>query len=212
VHGSRGTERGPAAGIAGVAFLVTLLLLATGIGSTGVIHARSAAAGPASASAGPTYRVNFTASGIRPGTNWSVDLDGSLESSRTSSILFAVPNGSYPYQASTLVGGVPEWVNGTVPVHGSPVSMVVTFPSTPNGSAGNPPTAAPSSAGPGSVLPLGLFLLALAAVGALLATAVLVARRQGRRGRPPSGSTPSSTPPTQSTTEPAAEDPLRHML
>ena len=70
-----------------------------------------------------TYSVVFAQTGLAGGTQWSVALNGSAQSSTGTSITFVEPNGTYAYS----LAGVPGWhqttlpYSGTIAVHGSAV-------------------------------------------------------------------------------------------
>jgi hypothetical protein len=76
---------------------------------------------------GTAYAVTFAETGLPAGTSWAVDLNGTIVSSSGSSIIFAEPNGTYPYG----IGQVGEYVanpgSGQVAVDGSPVTVTVAF-------------------------------------------------------------------------------------
>jgi YVTN family beta-propeller protein len=70
-----------------------------------------------------TYRIGFTETGLPPQTAWSVQLNGTFNSSTTASVGFSVVSGNYRYS----IGGVPgfeasRWA-GTVPVASSNVTV-----------------------------------------------------------------------------------------
>ena len=73
-----------------------------------------------------TYSVTFTETGLPSGTSWSVTLNGSTQSSATSSIVFDEPNGTYSY----FIESVPGWSStptaGTVTLNGKE-SIEITF-------------------------------------------------------------------------------------
>jgi hypothetical protein len=74
-----------------------------------------------------TYSVTFTESGLASGTSWSVSLNGTLQSSTSTSIAFSVPNGTYTYQLGTVPGYTPTTASGSVTVNGAADSVPVTF-------------------------------------------------------------------------------------
>ncbi len=77
------------------------------------------------------YDVSFNETGLGAGTPWSVELNGTVESSTGSSIGFAEANGSYRYVMGTPLGYVVAPSNGTVTVNGaSPPTIRLTFTST----------------------------------------------------------------------------------
>jgi Phosphoesterase family len=73
------------------------------------------------------YNVTFTESGLPSGTQWTVALNGVNESASTSSIVFSVKNGSYPFSVESVAGYTPVPVNGRIQVNGAPVSQAVQF-------------------------------------------------------------------------------------
>ncbi|HUZ79696.1 MAG TPA: hypothetical protein VMV28_03660 [Thermoplasmata archaeon] len=75
----------------------------------------------------PTYSVVFTESALPSGTSWSVTLNGSTQSSVTSSITFTVPNGAYAYTIGTVSGYAASPSSGTLTVSGAAVSQAITF-------------------------------------------------------------------------------------
>jgi YVTN family beta-propeller protein len=64
-----------------------------------------------------TFPVTFNETGLAPGSSWSVDLAGSVNSSVSSSIGFTEPSGSYGYSVATP--------SGYVFVHSDPSSPVL---------------------------------------------------------------------------------------
>jgi hypothetical protein len=73
--------------------------------------------------------VTFTETGLATGASWTVTLNGSTQSSTTSSIVFSVPNGTYAFAASApCYSAVPS--GGSVDVAGAPVNQSVTFSAT----------------------------------------------------------------------------------
>ena len=74
-----------------------------------------------------TYTVTFSETGLPSGTNWSVTLGGSPESSTTSSIAFTEPNGTYPFIVGGVAGYTANLTSGSVVVNGASVSVSLTF-------------------------------------------------------------------------------------
>ncbi len=81
-----------------------------------------------------TYALGFSETGLASGKAWTVKIKGELSghpfaesrSSKTASISFSVPNGSFSYTVEHVKGYA--WAgNGTVTVDGGPVSVPVTF-------------------------------------------------------------------------------------
>ncbi len=65
-----------------------------------------------------TYNITFTETGLPSGTNWSVALNGAIETSTVSTIMFTEPNGTYPYS----IGDISGWHQTTLPYTG-PVTV-----------------------------------------------------------------------------------------
>ncbi len=108
-----------------------------------------------------SYLVNFTATGLAPGTAWSVVFNGTGNNSTTMSITFTVPNGSYAYTVASPIYGalgvryVAATPNGTVHVAGTNQTLIVPFSTefflrmgvSPNGSGNVTPSSGWHSAG-----------------------------------------------------------------
>ncbi len=73
------------------------------------------------------YSVTFTETGLGPGTSWSVTLNTTSQSSTTSSLTFAEPNGTYAYSVGPVGGFTSSPRSGSVTVGGLPVGVTVTF-------------------------------------------------------------------------------------
>ncbi len=73
------------------------------------------------------YTVTFTETGLPSGTSWSVTLDGTPESSASSTITFMEPNGTYGYTISNIAGWRADAYSGTVAVNGAGVDVEVTW-------------------------------------------------------------------------------------
>jgi hypothetical protein len=74
----------------------------------------------------PFHTVTFTESGLPNRTSWQVDVDGGLESSTTSSILFYLTDGSYSYEVG-LISGYHTVDSGTFSVNGSDRTVKLSF-------------------------------------------------------------------------------------
>jgi YVTN family beta-propeller protein len=74
-----------------------------------------------------TYSVNFTAIGLPAGTNWSVALGGTTNSSAAATLAFMVPNGTYSYALGTVSGWTTSIFSGSVAVDGMAISQSVTW-------------------------------------------------------------------------------------
>ena len=83
----------------------------------------------AKASAGTTYAVTFTETGLPTGTSWSVTLNGSTKSSTTATITFQEPNGSYAFTVGSVSGYTVGPSPGAIKVNGVAVSQSITFTS-----------------------------------------------------------------------------------
>jgi hypothetical protein len=119
-----------------------------------------------------TFAVTFTESGLAGGTDWSVTVDGSVQSSVTSTIVFNEPNGTHSFTAGTVSGYTVSPTSANVVVSGHAVSEAIAYSST-SGS---------SSSTTLSPLDLGL-IAAIVAILAVLGVVVVLARR--RRKAPP---------------------------
>jgi YVTN family beta-propeller protein len=96
-------------------------------GSVSVAGARTSAEINFSRISPGTFPVLFTEAGLPAATNWSVALNGSIQSSAGNEIVFLEPNGTYPF----VIGGVPDWTtasfSGSVIVTGANVSESVNW-------------------------------------------------------------------------------------
>ncbi len=75
----------------------------------------------------PEYSVQFYENGLKNGTTWEVELDGTSLASTTNSIQFHEPNGSYAFNVVPVSGYGNTPPNGNVFVSGHNVTMNVTF-------------------------------------------------------------------------------------
>ncbi len=122
------------------------------------------------------YTVTFTETGLPAGMNWSVGLDGEVQSSTSTSLFFLETNGTYRFSALSASGDVPSPASGNVTVNGTAVSVALTF--TPR-----PPA------------PTNYTLLILAGAGAVVAVVVIAAVFMRRRRKaPPQSGTPPAEP------------------
>ncbi len=74
-----------------------------------------------------SYPITFVESGLATGANWSVTLNGSTEYSKTASITFSRPPGTYPYTVDSVAGYSSDPVSGTENVSSSGVTQYVNF-------------------------------------------------------------------------------------
>jgi hypothetical protein len=71
------------------------------------------------------YNVTVAETGLPTGTAWSTALGGRLLASTLPTILFAVPNGTYPYIVGKLSGWTTSNYTGTITVDGAAASTIV---------------------------------------------------------------------------------------
>jgi thermopsin len=74
-----------------------------------------------------TYTVTFTETGLPTGKTWSVMVDGKTRSSRGSSIVFSLANGTYTYTVRAPSGYAASPTSGSVTVDAHSASVAVTF-------------------------------------------------------------------------------------
>ena len=80
------------------------------------------------------YSVTFSETGLASGTSWSVTLNGTTQSSGTTSIVFSEPDGQYGFSVAAVSGYSVSPVVGTVTVSGSAVAEAISFSPLPTGS------------------------------------------------------------------------------
>jgi hypothetical protein len=73
------------------------------------------------------YSVTFTETGLPSGTSWSVTLNGTKESSTSSTIVFSVLNGTYSYTVNSVSGYTLSPASGSIAVHGKNATQAITF-------------------------------------------------------------------------------------
>jgi YVTN family beta-propeller protein len=73
------------------------------------------------------FVVKFAETGLAPGTNWSVDLDGTTTNSTGSSVDFREPNGSGSFTVATVLGYNATPASGSANVFGAALTISVTF-------------------------------------------------------------------------------------
>ncbi|MDP8012337.1 MAG: hypothetical protein RAK23_05930, partial [Thermoplasmata archaeon] len=74
-----------------------------------------------------TYSIMFIESGLPSGTSWSVTLNGTANTSSTTSITFYEPNGTYTYSIQQISGYSIVQSSGTITVTGSSITKYVIF-------------------------------------------------------------------------------------
>jgi hypothetical protein len=79
----------------------------------------------------PTYTVTFTEAGLPAGTDWSVTLGGTANSSTTTTVTFREANGSYAFTVGTVSGYSSTPASGSEAVRGAAVSKSITFAAIP---------------------------------------------------------------------------------
>ena len=73
------------------------------------------------------FSVNFIESGLSPGANWSVNLNGVIKSSEGTNIVFAELNGTYSFSISSSTNLTISPSSGTITVYGAGVNQTVQF-------------------------------------------------------------------------------------
>lgn len=73
------------------------------------------------------YIVTFSESGLPTGTSWSISLNGTSQSSTTSSISFQEPNGTYSFTVGSIAGYSASPPLGSLTVTGSSVNETIIF-------------------------------------------------------------------------------------
>lgn len=81
-----------------------------------------------------SYPVTFTETGLGPGTNWSVAVQGVTSSSTGSTIILVEANGSYAYAVGSVPGYFATPSSGALRIRGSPLGVSITFVPLPTGS------------------------------------------------------------------------------
>jgi YVTN family beta-propeller protein len=77
------------------------------------------------------FEVTFEAAGLPTGTPWAVTLNGSTNSSSTTSVDFAEPNGTWAFGVGPVTGYTVTPPTGNVTVNGSNVTVAIRFTLTP---------------------------------------------------------------------------------
>ena len=78
------------------------------------------------------YSVTFTESGLPTGTYWFITVNGSKESSTSSSITFSEVNGTYSYTVGTVSGYNVSNPLGKATVSGTSLNITITYTNTTN--------------------------------------------------------------------------------
>jgi parallel beta-helix repeat protein len=77
-----------------------------------------------------TYVVTFTETGLPSGTNWTVALNGTVNSSSTTSITFTEPNNTYSFSIGPVVGYTVNLSAGSITVNATAIQRSVSFTAT----------------------------------------------------------------------------------
>ncbi len=99
--------------------------------SSGTVTVNGAAAGVTITFTQVTYSVTFTETGLPPGTNWSVTLNGAAMSSTTVTIIFTEPNGTYAFTVGSVAGYSSIPSSGSITVSGAAQAQSIAFSSHP---------------------------------------------------------------------------------
>jgi YVTN family beta-propeller protein len=75
----------------------------------------------------PTYSITFRESTLPSGTNWTVVVNGTSETSSNSTVVFSEPNGTYNYTVPSDGNWTPTRTNGTLTIAGRGLSPAVAF-------------------------------------------------------------------------------------
>lgn len=126
------------------------------------------------------YSVAFVESGLPSGTAWSVTLNGSTQSSTTTTLTFQEVNGSYDFSVGPMSGYTVSPASGAVKVIGDATGQALTFTSSSTSNGTTSP--APGFLG----LPGYDGYLLIGVVVAAVATVLGVMLLRGRRKAPPS--------------------------
>jgi YVTN family beta-propeller protein len=127
------------------------------------------------------YPVTFTETGLAIGAAWTVALNGSSQSSSSTTIVFTAANGSESFTVGILSGYTTGEASGSILIAGHSVAQTIAFTSSASPSSGKN-----GSGSPGGFLGLPgaegylLLLLVLILIGIVVAVVI-----RSRRGKPP---------------------------
>jgi hypothetical protein len=76
------------------------------------------------------YTVVFTETGLPAGSSWTVDLNGTKQSSSAVNIMFTEPNGTYQFSVTDVPTYSPSPESGYVTVNGSDQNLTIDFTTT----------------------------------------------------------------------------------
>ncbi len=135
-----------------------------------------------------SYGVRFVESGLPAGTLWSVIFNGTPGVSDGSTITFASPNGTIPFEVGTVGNYTPKPSIGNVTVSGGPTGVSISFTN------GTGPSSSSSSGLPSWVWIVVVVVVIAAVVGVVFA---LRSRRPPANPNPPPPQAWQEKPPTQ---------------
>jgi YVTN family beta-propeller protein len=127
-----------------------------------------------------TYPLSVTETGLPGGTNWSVTIGSTTQSSTGTQVVFQEPNGSYDYQVGSVSGYNVSPSRGEVNVTGEAKNVDVTFSST----VGSPPPPSTSASGL-STLDYGIIAAVILLVAILALLFFWMSRRKKDAAPPP---------------------------
>ncbi len=79
------------------------------------------------------YRVTFSETGLSAGTSWSVTLNGSTNTSTSTTISYLEGNGSHPFSVNPVSGYLDSPSSGTITVNGTATGASINFTPIPPG-------------------------------------------------------------------------------
>ena len=100
---------------------------ASGVAYTANFASNNVSYFPVGAAPPPEYSVVFNETGLPGSTPWSVALNGSSQTSSSSSIAFSEPNGGYTYTVGAVSGYSIQPRTGSVQVNGGNVYLSIRF-------------------------------------------------------------------------------------
>lgn len=145
-----------------------------------------AVTGPASVSVAfaATYTLTFAESGLPAGTSWWVAVNGTVETSNSTTIGFVVPAGAYAYVVGAVSGYLASPAGGSVTENGTAQTVPIAYSAPSSGQGPAPVPSPPASPGLSSEA---LALLAGGVVAALVVGLVIgyAVRGRSQPPRPP---------------------------
>jgi hypothetical protein len=125
--GTTSSMQGTVMTYASITMLSGATLVGRTLAETGEVSYSSSSVVVPTPVATANYAVTFTETGLPTGTNWSVTLNGVLNTSTTSTIGFTVGNGTYAYSVGTVAHYSALPASGSLTVNGAAVSRAITF-------------------------------------------------------------------------------------